>query len=172
MGNPTPASDAAGEHGPRQTLQPLAQPAYRRRRPIRVDDGVAAVAGGGGVIVVGVAAAVVDDDGEMDDDRGSLSGDGSHAFHSEDHAFHASHGSPESRNLANESAVIADDAVANEVDGGDAVEAATAKDPSPRLVRRHYSATDGLGLNGKPPLDSHKEQRLLFSWNFVRINVG
>lgn len=161
MGNPTPASDAAGEHGPHQTLRPLAQPAYRRRRPIRVvdDDVVAAVAGGGGVIVVGVAAAVADDDGEMDGDRGSPSGDGSHAFHPEDHAFHASHGSPESRNLANESAVIADDAVvANEVDGGDAAaEAAKAKDPSPRLVRRHYSATDGLGLNGKPPLDSHKE---------------
>lgn len=160
MGNPTPASDAAGEHGPHQTLRPLAQPAYRRRHPIRVvdDDVVAAVAGGGGVIVVGVAAAVADDDGEMDGDRGSPSGDGSHAFHPEDHAFHASHGSPESRNLANESAVIAGDAVvANEVDGGDAAEAATAKDPSPRLVRRHYSATDGLGLNGKPPLDSHKE---------------
>ena len=113
------------------------------------------------MIAVGVAAAAVDDDGEMDGGRGSLSGDGSHAFHPEDHAFHASHGSPESRNLANESAVIADDAVvANEVDGGDAAEAATAKDPSPRLVRRHYSATDGLGLNGKPPLDSDGKNNL------------
>lgn len=108
------------------------------------------------MIVPGVAAAVVDDDGEMDGDRGSPSGDGSHAFHPEDHAFHASHGSLESRNLSNESAVIADDVVANEVvDDGDAaaVGVATAKDPSLHLVRRHYSAMDGLATNGMPPLN-------------------
>lgn len=134
---------------PHRTVQQLAQLAGHRRRPNRADDVVA-------VDSDAVDVAVADDDGGVtDDDHGSPSGDDSHAFHG-GHAFHASHGSPVNHNLANASAAIADVVavvVANEGGDGDAaVEVATATDPNLHPVRHHYSAMDGLALNGKPPL--------------------
>lgn len=145
--NPTPASGAVGERGPGRSLA-----AYRRHRPNPFVD----VAGGDGATVDGAA---VDDGDARDGDRGSLVGGGSR----EDRAFRASRGSPASpanRSPANASAAIADDvaAAANDDDDaaaavdGDGVEVAPATGPDLHPAPRHYSAMDGLGLNGKPLL--------------------